>query len=373
MSHDVIELNGKRYDASSGVYLGKSHVIPQHIIDRHVHGRVIDGFVRPAHPTPAPAPPQAPKHPVAAPKAPSKPTPGMDVHKPTHARAPHLQAHHPERAKTLMHRGAKPQFSRKPAIKVQAPAEIIAKPSSALMHKRSVYGIDPARKERAALTTKHQAIRHFTPPTIHAVSAEVPVIPVQSTPLHIAAKPVLPTKHHVDIFEAAIAHATSHEQPAHKVRRHRHGRRRLINTFATIATFLVIGGFIAYLNLPGLEMRVASMQAGFGASLPAYTPTGYALDGTIQRSGGTVTIGFRSGESHYRITQQSSNWNSQTLLDNTLALNGEHETIQKNGQTIYIYGNGGTSAAWVNGGIRYDIVGNAELSPDEIAAIATSL
>jgi len=170
-----------------------------------------------------------------------------------------------------------------------------------------------------------------------------------------------------------MARATSHEQPAHKVRHRRSGKRRLANTLAIIAAFLVIGGFIGYLNLPAIELRVASVRAGFGASLPTYSPTGYALKDGVRQTGGIVSLTFRSGESQYQITQQSSDWNSQTLLDNTLALNGKHETIQKNGQTIYIYKNDGTNAAWVSGGVRYDIIGNAELSKDEIAAIATSL
>lgn len=106
--------------------------------------------------------------------------------------------------------------------------------------------------------------------------------------------------------------------------------------------------------------------------MPSYTPTGYALNGGVSHSGGTISLSFRSGDSSYTITQQSSNWNSQTLLDNTLALGGSHETIEKNGQTIYVYDNG-TRAAWVNGGVRYDITGNAQLSTDDIVAIATSL
>ncbi len=375
MSQDVIELNGKRYDALTGAYLGKSHVIPRHIVDHHVHGKVIDGFVRPTHHE---APQKAtPKPATTAKPAPAPARPQMtDVHQPHHHQpANHLKAHRPEHAKTLMRRAAhKPVVSIKPKIKIQTPAELMAKPGAALMHKRSVYSVDPARKERASLLSKHHAVRHFTTPAIHAVSAEVPVIPVQTTPLHVVAtSPVLPSKHHTDIFEAAIARATSHEQPAHKPHRRHSVKRRWLNTLAIVATFLVIGGFVGYLNLPGIELRVASVQAGFSASMPSHTPFGYALVGGIQRSGGTITLSFRSGDSHYRITQQSSNWNSQTLLDNTLALNGDHDTVQKNGQLIYIYKNGGTNAAWVNGGVRYDITGNASLSQDEIAAIATSL
>jgi hypothetical protein len=251
----------------------------------------------------------------------------------------------------------------------------MAKPASALMRKRSVYSVDPARRERAVLSGKHQAVRHFLPhtkmPAIHAVSAEVPVIAVRPTPDYVSRSPQY-TSHHSNIFESAIARATSHLEPKHKVRTKRSKSRRLINSLAIIAAFLVIGGFISYLNLPQLEMRVASIQAGFGASLPAYAPTGYALEDGVKRTGGTVYISFRSGASRYTLTQQSSNWNSQTLLDNTLALNGQHQAVQKNGQTIYIYNNG-SGASWVNGGVRYDITGSAELSNDEITRIATSL
>ena len=383
MGQNVIELNGKRYDAITGAYLGKSHVIPKHIAEQYIHGKVIDGFVRPVAPAkvaPAPqkpAPEPAVKKTVepkvverkvaeAEPKPATKPT-----H--THAVASHARAHAPERAKTLMHRHTKkPEFTLKPAIKTQAPAEIMAKPASAIAHKRSAYGVDPSRRERAALTNQHQSIRHFSRGTVHTM-AHVPQLPVRSAPLAVAhtPRPVQPQRH-TDIFEAAIANASSHTEPEHKVRRKRSTRRKLVNSLAIVAAFLVITGFVGYLNLPQLELKVASVQAGFGASMPDYAPTGYALEGGVERTGGTIRLSFRSGSSKYTITQQSSNWNSQTLLDNTLALNGKHETVQKNGQTIYVYDDG-ASASWVNGGVRYDLNGNAELSTDDIVSIATSL
>lgn len=374
MSQNVIELNGKRYDAITGAYLGKSHVIPKHITDYYVHGKVIDGFVRPARPAHAKkAEPLQEKvaEKIVAHKVDTANPKSTQKH--TRPAASHIKAHHPEHAKTLRQRHAqKPEFSLKPAIKTQAPAEIMAKPQSALAHKRSAYGVDPARKQRASLTNQHHTIRHFGTGATHSITAQVPVIAVRPTPPHVAAKPLQPVKRPTDIFEAAMAHATSHEQPMHKAKRRR-GKSRLVNTLAIVGTFLVIGGFISYLNLPGIELRVASIQAGFGASMPTYAPTGYALQDGVQRSGGTISLRFRSGDSSYLVTQQSSNWNSQTLLDNTLALNGKHETVQENGQTIYIYANNGTNAAWVSGGVRYDITGNAQLSKDDITAIATSL
>lgn len=371
MSQDVIELNGKRYDAITGAYLGKSHVVPQHISERYMQGKVIDGVVRRPRPTHASS--KAAKT-AEQPKVQTKPD-AQSVVKPSRTPATHAKGHQPEHAKTLKHRHArKPEFSLKPTIKVQAPAEVMAKPASAIAHKRSAYSIDPSRKQRAVATNRHHAIKHFSTPAAHSVPAHVPTIAVHSTPLHLTTRPAPPVhpKAQPDIFETAMARASSHEQPQHKIRRQRN-KHRLTNSLAIIGTFLVIGGFVGYLNLPGIQLKVASMHAGFGASMPNYTPTGYALEGGVQQTGGIIALQFRSGESKYRITQQSSNWNSQTLLDSTLALNGKHQTVQKNGQTIYIYENEGTSAAWVSGGVRYDITGNAQLSEDEIASIASSL
>lgn len=378
MGQNVIELNGKRYDAVTGAFLGKSHVVPKHITEQFVHGKVIDGFVRPA-PKPKPAPKPEPVA-VAEPKPAPAEKPEAKAETAALRTRPavhHTASHKPEKSITLMRKATqKPAYSIKPAIKPQAPAEVMHKPNSALAHKRSVYSVDPNRSERAALTNRHHAVRHFVAhgkaaPAIHAVSMAVQPIAVQPMPLEVAAAH-LPAAKHADIFEAAIARATSHEQPKHKVRARFSKRRRVLNSLAVAASFVILAGFISYLNLPQLEMRVASVRAGFSANMPGYAPTGYALAGGVKQAGGTVTVSFHSGDSYYNLTQQSSNWNSQTLLDNTLALSGAHQTVEKNGQTIYIYGHG-ANASWVNGGVRYDITGNAQLSKDEISSIAASL
>jgi hypothetical protein len=141
---------------------------------------------------------------------------------------------------------------------------------------------------------------------------------------------------------------------------------------AGVGAFLLLAGFIAYMNLPGIELRVASMRAGFHAEMPAYHPTGYALDGGIESSDGRIAMNFRSGNSLYTITQQASDWNSETLLDQTAAERGEPtQTIQSKGRTIYIYDD--SNATWVNGGVHYQITGNAPLHADELVSLATSM
>lgn len=423
MKHqNVIELNGKRYDALTGALLGNSHtpvvaaappVAPK--------GRAIDGFIRSAKPKPAAKAHSSIPAPVKVPvKVASHPAsfhadvaPAAKIHKPVtavpapvkvttmaakpalspeaasalaplkakaHKPASHVLAHKPQHAQTLMRRAVhKPAASLKPAIKVQAPAEVASKPVSAIAHKRSAYQVDPGRLEHAQHINKHETIRHFRPQAFAVGPAPMPrpALARAAATAHSIAMPVVPLQAasaklpHTDMFAAAIARSTSHEQPEHKHPSRRSRHRRTVNVMAGLAAFLVIGGFIAYLNMPNIELHVASIQAGFGAQLPGYAPTGFALRGGVQRAGNTVSMRYQSGDQAYTITQQASNWNSQTLVENTLALSDHHQTLQAGGRTIYVYN--GSNAVWVDGNVRYDVTGNAPLSADDITALARSL
>lgn len=436
MSQNVIELNGKRYDAITGKMLGPSttkavaYAAQQH----QSGGRVIDGFFRPSagagagaklktrktaptakaktvaktaakttvaakpqesvrhivpaaavHTKPATAHRQTPahnpiKHKSESAKAAVVPTAVQHHAGHAHMHKPGVNVHHhqPQHSQTLMRSAVhKPELQMKPNIRPQMAVEIAARPASSLSRKRSVAAVDVSRLERAGRIAKHQAVRKFHAisygqmpvQAAAAVAADaVPVIPVQPQPL-LTHTPS-PIQQHADIFENAIKHAHSHQQPAVPRRRTHH--RRFVNLVAGVAGLLILGGFVAYLNMPNIQLHIASVEAGFHASMPGYKPTGYALRGGIQHRGGTISMRFSSGDSSYQIIQQSSNWDSQALLDNTLALSGPHQTVERAGRTIYVYGNG-SNASWVTGNVRFDITGNASLDTDQLADIAASM
>ncbi|HKU18184.1 MAG TPA: hypothetical protein VJP80_02825 [Candidatus Saccharimonadales bacterium] len=415
MSKNIIELNGKRYDAVTGALLGKARPHAAKLGAPKVNGRVVDGFIRPtaaSAPTALPAKPKKAtlvttpakvaykktaditaaakiKKPAKAAinAAPTKAT--HQTHKeptkhttataqPAHSPAKPLAAHAPQHARTLMRRAVhKPEFARKPAIKPQAPAEIAAVPSSKLAPKRSVASVDPGRLARAARTLKHAAVVRFPRQTraagansfqelYHVPTKVVPVIPVRAAP----AATHLPQQHNrTDMFEAAMARATSHTQPVHRIARSR--KRRLANISAVVATFLVIGGFVALLNVPNIQLHVASIQAGFKAAIPNYTPVGYALAGGVRRTGDTVSMVYRSGENNYTVTQQPTDWTSQTLVENTLPLQHDYQTVQAGEHTVFIYDH--TNAVWIAGNVRYDVIGNAPLTATDMQQLAMSL
>ena len=142
---------------------------------------------------------------------------------------------------------------------------------------------------------------------------------------------------------------------------------------AGLTASLVIVGFVGYLNMPNIEVQLASGKAGFSAQLPGYKPLGYAKQGRVQGESGKVSISFRSGANQYTLTQRASTWDSQTLLDNyVVAASKTYQTVESKGRTIYIF-NDNNTASWVNGGVRYDVTGNASLSKDDIVALATSM
>jgi hypothetical protein len=395
--NNIIELNGKQYDAITGALLGESRVkaTPAARATQTRRGRAIDGFTRSktANLAPTVVKPSMPE-PAASPVRSYKPHAGK---KPDIQRAPKvIKAHQPERPQTLMrHAVSKPKTIMKPAIKTTAPAEMMAKPVSALTKqlekKLSVTQVDPVRLARSKHVAKSHHIRRFSQARRqqsdintavrsktqqHAAPQFQHAAPVRrvshSVALAKAKQGLAAQQNSVDIFEAALAHAISHEQMPQSPAKHRRGlRKRTVNILAGAAAFLVIGGFVTYLSMPAIELKVASVRAGFHAEMPSYRPTGYALDGGIQSSQGKVAMNFRSGDSSFKITQEASDWNSATLLDQKVNEGGAPaQTIQSKGRIIYLDDNGAT---WVNGGVRYEISGNASLDADELVSLATSM
>jgi hypothetical protein len=400
--NNVIELNGKKYDALSGTLLGESRVKATAAARAtSQRGRVIDGFVRPTnhqHHNTTVIKPQPVKKPSTQPstlkKTVTKPTKNMDVKRAASAKS-NVQPHQPERPKTLMrHVVKKPDVTIKPAIKTANPSEVMAAPKGTiakpLEKKLSASNVNPFRLARSRHVSRSHHIHRFeqTRQNTHPAANRQPVNRAvrqtqPSTPQVVVNTSVAPAvstaqaqpqhsenNSSSDIFEAALAHATSHEQTHMPPTKHR--SRRFVNIMAGVGAFLLIAGFAAYMNMTNIELHVASMRAGFHAQLPHYQPEGYAMDGGIESGRGRVAMNFRSGTSRYTITQEASDWKITTLLDQTTTERGKPtQTIESNGRTIYIYDD--SNATWVDGGVRYQISGNASLNADDLVSLATSM
>ncbi|HET8689949.1 MAG TPA: DUF4367 domain-containing protein [Candidatus Saccharimonadales bacterium] len=136
---------------------------------------------------------------------------------------------------------------------------------------------------------------------------------------------------------------------------------------------ILLAGYLTYLNMPELSVRVAAAQSNVAATYPGYRPDGYHLDGPVAYQPGEVQLDFKAndGTAAFTIAQHNSTWDSQAVYDNYVAKQDQAYQINtRQGITIYTYGN---NAAWVNGGVFYTISGSAPLSSDQLLHIATSM
>lgn len=290
-----------------------------------------------------------------------------------------------ERSHTLNRRiTKKPQASAKPAVSHVAQRADVTAPKSAAITRFAPHPVAknmdimrapqardvaarPVAAPVAAPVTKAPIVRKTAPAAATSV-AQAPAAPVM--------KPSQMIKHEA-IAKAMDAAPTVKElEKKHKkARKSFFGRHPRIFSIASASLGLVLlGGYLTYLNMPSLSVRVASAQAGINASYPQYHPDGYSLDGPVAFSDGQVTMKFtaNAGSQNFSVKQSKSSWDSVALLDNYVKakVGNSYTTYTDRGLTIYTFD---SNAAWVNGGILYTIDGNAPLSSDQILRIASSL
>lgn len=201
-------------------------------------------------------------------------------------------------------------------------------------------------------------------------------MPIVKTPAIIPQKIEKPVaKTAKELKNEAIEKALSNEIASNKKTRRRQkkgGALRLLNTFSVGFAVMLLGGYLTYLSMPNISIKMAAVQSGIDAKYPGYKPDGYTLNGPIKFKSGEVTMryAYADGSSAYTITQQKSNWNSSAVKEFFSEKHKSPNTTMIDGLTIY---SGGKEAAWVNGGILYQISGDANLSSDQIQKIAASL
>lgn len=354
---NVIEINGRLYDARTGAPVQSDGIViaPK---KRSIDGVVSVKTTKPASPAPTP------KSPIALTPKPTKVRHSQSV-----------KPRKPQRSQTLMRKAVK-----KPAVKT-AVAEV--KTSSARQHgtvrhaRAQTIQKSPYVSRFGLHDSRHKIKRRQEPLTVKAPPlphVEHPPREIEQPKATLTTRPSQPANKSDELFQAAIQKAAQTEKQARKpAKRHtRRGHKRTAYGSAVLAVIALIG-FIAYMNIPNFNMRLASARAGFDANLPAYQPSGYKVTVPISYKPGQVVISFNSNtdDREFKLTQEVSNWNSSSLQENFLtAHNKKFEVEQDKGKTIYLYDNG--NATWVNGGIWYQIE-SSSLSSDQLVSIASSL
>lgn len=268
-------------------------------------------------------------------------------------------SHHKKvnRSKTLVRKGLK-----KPSVasKKDATTPVIASNSP--------------RFERAKNSVQSKKISRFSAPkTFTKTVAPLPVAHPRGYKAHTQKKPVHHETPTIQHFEQAMQNATSHLTKYSEKKTKKLFRSKKINALAGSLAVLLLVGFFGWQNAPNLKMRVASTNSGVSsAHLPSYKPAGFGMAGPIQSEPGKVTVSFKSrtDDRNFRITQASSNWNSEALYNNELASKTNKQSYQEQGKTVYIYDD--SNATWVDGGVWYKIEGNANLTTDQLLRMVNS-
>lgn len=223
----------------------------------------------------------------------------------------------------------------------------------------------------------HQATTQLHTHTPEPVAAAPRQHPLVTHALAKHAPAALPQQQSSSNLKEALIQQRVEEAESNKTEVKHH--RRLSNQprLATILTsslaLLLLAGYLTYINLPNISMRVAATRAGIAANYPNYQPDGYHFAGPISYQPGEVNITFKSNtnNNNFVIKQKSSNWDSQAVLDNYVTKQTDNYlTYEEHGLTIYSFNN---HAAWVNGGLLYTIDGDAPLSSDQLLHLATSM
>ena len=404
---NVIELNGRRYDATTGRLLSAaSHLSIDPIVieptktvkpvsvpakakpvtEPITKKPLIDGFVHQASKSATQIHVRTKKSVTL--KRPAKPakltirvtdsTPAKP--KPVSPAKVHvIAAHQPLKSPTLMRQAVKkPAIARKPKLAAETHSSQLAKPvPQGLVPKHMSDTVNRQRLERAYRIPQHQKVSRFYQPTrlVAALPAVVPVhMPVTPAPKPIAPIAQRPAPSPADSFTKAIQAARSHEEVYKPAKKSRRTAGRLVLSGAISLALLAVVGGALYFNRSGIEMQFVAAQAGFNAVLPTYKPDGFSYQG-IEHKPGSVSLTYQSktSETSYQLSEQPSSWNSQTLLEAYVStLKQPYQTEQVGGRTVYLFGD--SNATWVSGGVWFQIqTTGGNLTSDQLLKIAASI
>ena len=237
-------------------------------------------------------------------------------------------------------------------------------PYDILGHKRE------QREQRAAFFRQSDRINHFIIPSESQALQLSRLDSATPQPVPQLAEPA-PSKSPTDVLlERALLQANSSpDQPPTKPNKANWHRITLVAIPLVVLGLFIVGAT----EFTNLQLRQASAKTGFTTSLPAYHPAGFSL-GQMSYNSGIFASEFHSKNNNqtYTVTQRSSSWNTQELLNSYVSsTDPNYQVIQLGSRTIYLYGIG--NATWVSKGVWYQINSDGSLNESQLIDVANSL
>jgi hypothetical protein len=282
------------------------------------------------------------------------------------------EAHTPKTSQILMRSAVKkPGLSLKRRLKIyESTDRTLSKPLAGdLPPHFGVAAQQHERSKRAALAQQSDQISHFVAPLETPATKPVSSDNQSWQPTPQITPPPTPKSPTDLLLERALDQASSHELRSLPKGKSQWQRIGLVSVPVVVLALLLIGSH----SFTKVQLRVASAKVGFNTSLPAYHPAGYSL-GQLSYSQGTFASEFHTKDSSqaYTITQESTPWNAQDLLNNYVINTApNYQTVQIGNRTVYLYGSG--NATWVSGGIWYQLNSDGSLNDSQIINVVNSL
>ncbi len=360
---NVIEINGRKYDASTGELLKSIASAPA-----AKSSPKVDGFAK------------------LNPAKPKRPTVGeiltpTEVKKEARRRAKHASELHKRTAKskTLVRSSTKRPKRKSFRAKILTSATAFTGGPSDGAKNELAETVSKERLRHAKSNKKSSSISRFAYSDMKSSGISNQHVSSVSKPATVSKKNQLIAAQmaKVDTSKNTNTKKKSHKNPLKGAANYVKKSPKITTIVATSLAALMLFGYITYLNVPNMALRVAAVKAGFSANMPGYSPNGYRFTGPIAYSPGQITIQFSSNtdERAYDITQRQTSWDSKSLLDNFVKDSADcttcYSTLYDGGLTVYIYN--GSNAAWVNGGVWYTISGNSLLGSEQLLRIVASL
>ncbi|HUD81044.1 MAG TPA: hypothetical protein VMR08_00215 [Patescibacteria group bacterium] len=362
---DVPESNIQSQPKSNAADSGKSSV--DFVYRRPAN--IIDDFIAPASPRPHPATPSSPMT-AEEESFSNRHTAGYQHHDPEHSQTLMRNAvNRPTHQPLSFRRVRTPAGTLPPRPTMDIPIDDVR-----MHHLDTAVNVDEIPK--SAMVNRYAAEDDFVPQP--AAKAEQPKL----EPAAAAAPAAMPadTVSSHQVVNEGYRRAKSHEQTYQpQAKRAKRSKRRFVKSLLTTAIVAVIlaglasGGWFVYQKSAVIDARFASWRAGFTIEVPAYSPSGFIFKAPISYGKSEASLSYRAiaSDQSYKVKEQVSRWDSQTLLTNIITNNNlSYQTFQAGGLYIYIYGN--RSATWVSGNVWYTISGNENLSAKSLAEIAAS-
>ncbi len=250
---------------------------------------------------------------------------------------------------------------------------------------------EQARISRANHVPMSSSVRRFdvSPPQTHV---RVAPMALASAPAQIIDRVPQPVAHHPiqqsgsesfiqkqlsTINSTVEPESPFKKKPVHKRTASAIKQHKFMSFSAVLASFVMLAGFLLYMNMPTVALAMASQKSGLAVKSPSSVPKSFYLERNVYATSGQVTMSYktRSDDRRFSITLLKVDQTKETLKEEIITkTKGQYQVYETNSLTLYLSTPSNSSAAeWLNNGVRYSIRGNSGMTTEQLASMASAL